>query len=161
MRKALLIAIAAATTAGCYHQAMYADDYGGGYGGEAQAPPVSTYPMPPNNPKGTVYVMSLGPERLAAPAGGPSTFLHVRLAAENTGDDTAWQIDPNDETLSYGTGEVVPPAYAQASTGGPVLNVAHGARGNLDLYYGLPAQGEPPRVSLSWRVRRGSDAVAQ
>src|SRR5205814_3937147 len=29
------------------------------------------------------------------------------------------------------------------------------------LYYGLPAQGEPPRVSLSWRVRRGSDAVAQ
>jgi len=115
MRKTPLIAIAAVTamTAGCYHEAMYADE--SGYGGQAQqseAPPVSTYPIPPNDPKGTVYVMSLGPERLAAPSGGPATFLHVRIAAENNGDDAAWQIDPNDETANFGGGEAVPPSYA-------------------------------------------------
>jgi hypothetical protein len=151
-----------ATAAGCIHEPAIYDpgDMGEGRAPEAP-PPVSTYPMPPTDPKGNVYVMSLGPERLATGQGAQNLFLHVRVAVENNSDDTPWQVDPNDELAGFGNGAAVPPSFAEASTGGPVLNVARGARGHLDLYYPLAPQGEPPRVALSWRVHRGPEAVAQ
>jgi hypothetical protein len=153
------LALAALSATGCYHQSL---EYGAAMGpGGNEAPPVSTYNIPPTDPKGTAYVMSLGPERLPAPAGQAQDYLHVRLAVENKADDVPWQVDPNDLTVSWGGNEAVPASFAEASTGGPVLNAAKGARGSIDLYYPLPPQGEPPRVVLSWRVRRGGEAFAQ
>lgn len=161
--KAVLFGWLAALTAaaGCIHEPAVYDVGDEARATQPQQPPVSTYPMPPTDPKGMVYVMSLGPERLPTAGGAQALFLHVRVAVENTSDDTPWQVDPNDEVAGFGNGTAVPPAFAEASTGGPVLNVPKGGRGHMDLFYPLPSQGEPPRVALSWRVHRGSEAVAQ
>jgi hypothetical protein len=152
-----------ATAPGCFHEAVVYDsgDEMAMSSSAPATPPVSSYPIPPAEPKGTAYVMSLGPERLDAGPGKPSMYLHVRVAVENTADPTPWRVDPNDESISFGGPEQIPPAFAESSTGGPVLTAAKGARGHIDLYYPLASGAVPPRVTLSWRVQRGPDSVAQ
>src|SRR4051812_18478173 len=166
----LFTSLVALTTAasGCIHEpAVYdvGDEVGdlGPTAAPPQSPPVSTYPMPANDPKGTVYVMSLGPERLATGNNAQSLFLHTRVAAENKSDDLTWKVDPNDEVAGFGNGAPVAPAFAEVSTGGPipVLTLTKGQRGHLDLYYPLPPTGEPPRVALNWRLHRGDEVLAQ
>jgi hypothetical protein len=156
----LVVVLGATTVSGCAYRASYqaraaapADETG---------PPVSTYPIPANDPagaKGSINVISLGAERLPVPAGQPDTYLHVRLAAENTSDTVPWTLDPNDQLLSQG-GTSVPPAFAESSAGGPVLTLNSAGRGYLDVYYPIPATAAPARVSLRWQLQRGEEAVA-
>src|SRR5205814_698948 len=100
-----------------------------------------------------VHVMSLGVEQLPVAAGQPSSYLHLRIAAENTSDAVTWTVDPNEQTLGAG-----PPSFAEASAGGPVLTLAKGARGYLDVYY--PATAAGGRVALAWKVRRGTEVAS-
>jgi hypothetical protein len=171
MKRMLLgLGLLAAAQAGCVHggASVYASsDYYGppadGPAGAYQQPASAAYGVPANAPKGTVYIVSLGGEQL--PAGNVSAlFMHVRIAAENTSDTVAWRLDPNEQVLRLEGGAQVPASFAEASgataSGIPVLALAAGQRGQLDLYYPLPAQGGPQRTTLEWRVQRGSEPVA-
>jgi hypothetical protein len=156
----LLVLLASMTGSGCAYRAAY--ETRGAPPTDETGPPVSTYPIPandPTGPKGSVNVISLGSERLPVAAGQPDTYLHVRVAAENTADGVTWTLDPNDQLLSAG-GASMQPAFAEASGGGPVLTLNAGGRGYLDVYYPVPASTAPARVSLTWRLQRGSDNVA-
>lgn len=126
---------------------------------ETTGPPLSAYTIAGTDPKGTtrgqVYVISFGTEPLATPPGQPNLYLHVRLAAANT-DTVAWTIDPNDQLL-MGDGHAVPPSFAEASGGGPLVTLAGGAQGYLDVYYPLGAP--TAHLSLAWRIRRDDERL--
>jgi hypothetical protein len=170
MKRMLLgLGLLAGAQAGCVHAgaSVYAssDDGPPEYAapGAYQQPASASYGVPANAPKGTIYIVSLGGEQL--PAGGASAlFMHVRIAAENASDAVAWRLDPNEQVLRLDEGVKVPASFAQASgateKGIPVLALAAGQRGQLDLYYPLPTAGGPQRTTLEWRVQRGSEPVA-
>src|SRR6185369_17443304 len=97
----LIVLLASTAASGCAYRAGY--ETRGGPPADETGPPVSTYPIPANDPagpKGSVNVISLGSERLPVAAGQPDMYLHVRLAAENTSDGVTWTLDPNDQLLS-------------------------------------------------------------
>jgi hypothetical protein len=125
----------------------------------ANQTPAASYPIPAVDPKGTAYVMSLGAEPMPTPSGTRGFFLHLRIAAENRSDAVAWIIDTRDQTVTLG-GAPVQATYAEASAGGPVLTLAQGQHGTLDVFYLLPPEGGPNLATLSWKVHRGSDPVA-
>lgn len=121
--------------------------------------PVASYPVPKTDPKGAAYVMSLGRESLASPAGAQALYLHLRLAVENKSDATAWTLDAHDQVVDLGGGPVEP-TYARSSTGGSVVTVAPGQHDYLDLFYAMAAGSNPPQAVLTWQVQRGSEAVS-
>jgi hypothetical protein len=125
-----------------------------------EAPLGSSYRIPAAEPHGTVNVMSLGAEQLSVPSGQPNTYLHLRLAVENESDTVAWTAAAADQTLSM-QGASLSPAFGEASGGGPLLTVQPHGRGTLDVFFALAGGVEPPALSLDWRVRRGSELVAQ
>ena len=141
--------------------------------GAPQAPIAAPYPIPAVDAKGTVYVMSFGGEPMPTPSGTQGFYLHLRIAAENRSDAVAWTIEARDQAVSLGA-TPVQASYAQSSTGGPVLTVAQGQHGTLDVFYPLPPQGSPgqanlglagsPRRRTSHRdhaVRVGAESVAR
>lgn len=157
--KAIWLAVlgAVATASGCAYESSYYESTSYPTN-EAQTPPVSSYSVPTTDPKGAVHVISLGVERLPVAQGQPDSFLHLRIAAENRNDDAPWRIDPNEQSLAVGGG-AASPAFAEASGGGPVLTLAKGAHGYLDVFYPAPAAGPVNRVTLSWKLRRGNEVV--
>jgi len=165
MKRMLLTLGLTAAQAGCVHAgaSMYASGEVApqGYASQGYEQPASAaYGIPSNAPKGTAYIVSLGGEQLPV-NNGTGFFMHVRIAAENDGDTATWRFDPNEQALRFeGANAPEPAAFAEASTGGPVLTLARGQRGQLDLYYALPAQGGPQRTTLEWHVRRGDEPLA-
>jgi hypothetical protein len=146
------LSMLAATTAGCAFETY---EHEPAYPAQEAGPPVAIYPVPPGAPRGSVNVMSLGIERLPVPAGQPDSFLHVRIAAENTGDDVPWLLDPNDQVLTA-PGQSAAPSFAEGSAGGPVVRLAKGARGYLDVFYPAPPVNQ---VTLAWKLHRGNEVV--
>jgi hypothetical protein len=138
--------------AGCAHREV-------AYEQEASPPTpgVPTYRLPPQDPKGTVYVVSLGGEQLASAPGGMAPYLHLRIAAENLSDGSPWTLEAGDQTVSVAGAPGQRPSFAQASSGGPTLILSAGQRGELDLFYPMPSSGTAPLVTLSWKVRRGAE----
>ena len=110
--------------------------------------------------RGSVLVMSMDSERLPVGPRAPQVYLRLRLLAENKGDDSAWLFNPNDQMLGY-DGGLLSPSYSQTSASRPVLAVVKGSRGWIDLYYPLPADADPRKVTLWWRVRRAGAIVPQ
>ena len=108
---------------------------------------------------GNVQVMALDGERLPVGPDLPQLYLHLRLLAENRGDDTAWLFNPNDQVLGY-DGGLLSPSYSQTSAARPVLALARGEQGWIDLYYPLPADADPLKVTLWWHLRRAGAVVA-
>jgi hypothetical protein len=121
--------------------------------------PAAPYSIDGDDQKGTVQLIAFDGERLPVGPRGAEVYLHLRLHAENRGDSTPWQLNPNDQILA-GEGAQVSPAFAQTSAGPPVLTVTKGARGWLDLYYPLPDDHDPLDLALTWRVRRGDAVLA-
>jgi len=156
--KWIWLGVLGALASGCAYESGY---YERTYYPQAQTapapPPVSSYSIPPTNPKGAVHVMSLGAEQLPAQQGQPANYLHLRIAPENRSDDVAWTVDPNEQALSVG-GASVAPSFAETSAGGPVLTLAKGAHGYMDVYYPAPAPGT--RATLAWRIHRGTELAA-
>jgi hypothetical protein len=160
MKRMLLTLGLAAAQAGCVHAgaSVYASGEGGPQGYEQ--PASASYGVPAAAPKGTVYIVSLGGEQLPV-NNGTGVFMHVRIAGQNDSDTATWRFDPNEQALRL-EGAATPEAasFAEASTGGPVLTLAPGQRGQLDLYYSMPAQSGPQRTTLEWHVRRGDESLA-
>ena len=127
---------------------------------EDTGPPVSSYGVPAKDPKGMLHVVSFGLEPLpTGPDGQAQAYLHLRLAAVNSSDAEVWRLDPNDQLLLHGDREL-PAAFAEASTGGPVLALARATRGYLDVYYALVNPADS-KLTLAWRLHRGSAELAQ
>jgi hypothetical protein len=149
-----------AAQAGCVHAS--GSYYASAEGAPAayQQPATATYAVPPNDPKGTVYIVSMGGEQLPVGNGSSGLFLHVRIAAENKSDAAPWRFDPNEQSLRLEDGTPEPASFAQATGGGPVLTLPPGQRGQLDLYYPLPSENGPPRTTFAWQVRRGDQPLA-
>jgi hypothetical protein len=120
---------------------------------------IPSYQIPSGSPKGALRVLTLGGERLPVGPGAPDVYLHFRLSAENDADAAPWTLDPNEQFLVF-EGGTLPPAYSQTSQASPVLSLARGERGYLDVYYPMP-DIDPARVSLSWRLRRGGEVTAE
>lgn len=150
--------LAATTTGACVHNAASADYQAAG---AENAPSASGYNIPAEDGKGTAYVMSLGGEKLPVPNGAP-LYLHLRLAVANDKDDGPWVIDARDQTVVMAQGQApMAASFAEGSGGSPLVTVAPGAKGTLDLYYALPQGVDPTRVSFNWRVNRPSAPYAQ
>jgi hypothetical protein len=125
-------------------------------------PPVSTYRIPADQPRGTLHLISLGREVLPTATGQPRVFLHLRLAAVNGSDDQSWILDPREQLLRDGD-QTLAPTFSEGSTGQPLVTLPRGSRGFLDLYYPMltSAGKEPERVALAWRLRRGDQLFAR
>src|SRR4029450_11868106 len=80
------------------------------------APAASSYPIPAGAPRGSVNVMSFGPEHLAVAAGQPDTYLHMRLAVENRTDDVDWTVAAADQWLTAVGAAPVAATFADASS---------------------------------------------
>lgn len=146
----------AAALGGC----AYSETVERGSPGTSYRPTAVSYAIPPTAPRGYVYVSSLGPEPLLVGSNQTAPYLRVHLAAQNDSDDAVWRFDPNEQLVRYQTGQPVRPSYAETSAGGPVLTLARGQRGHLDVYYQLPAGASAASTSLEWRVHRGAEVVA-
>jgi hypothetical protein len=122
--------------------------------------PATPYGVAGDFDKGMVQVMAMDGERLPVGPDAPEMYLHLRLLADNRGDDTPWLFNPNDQLLGY-HGGMLAPAYSRTSAGRPVLALGRGSRGWIDLYYPLPGDADPLRVTLWWRVRHGGAIVPE
>ena len=154
--KLIWLAVLGAAASGCAYESGYYERSYYPPPQSAAPPPVSTYSIPATDPKGSVHVLSLGTEQLPVAQGQPSSYLHLRIAPENRSDVAPWVVDPNEQVLMTG-GAGVAPAFAEASTGGPVLTLARGAHGYLDVYYPASAPG---RASLAWKLHRGTEVAS-
>lgn len=125
----------------------------------ASGPPALQYAIPADSPKGRAYVVSLGPEDLPGPDKKPQPMLHLRIAVENDA-DVDWVLDPADMTVAFDGAAPFFATYAQSSPRGGQLTVGAGKRGEMDLFFLLPAADQrPARAELVWRVRRGTETV--
>lgn len=146
-----LVAIVALGFGGCAHSRSRSRNQ----------PAASSYNIPPEDPKGNVYVMSLGGEKLNA-EGGAALYLHLRIAAENQKDSGPWVLDARNQIVVLGQQSgAMGPAFAEGSGGSAVVTIPPGGRGNLDLFYPLPDGVDPQQVTFSWQLQRPTGTVAQ
>jgi hypothetical protein len=153
-----LVALAVATS-GCaagYSELEDDEPYGSDRGSES--PPVLRYGIPADSPQGDAYVMSLGVEDMNAPNGQPQSMLHLRVAVENKSTET-WALDPAESSVSFDNGPPAAPTYAKGYQGSGMQTIVGGGRGDLDLYFALPAT-RPKQAVLTWQVHRGAQIVA-
>ncbi|MCG5052521.1 MAG: hypothetical protein KA712_06145 [Myxococcales bacterium] len=128
------------------------------------APSASAYAIPQNAPQGTAYIMSLGGEKLPVGNGGPSNYLHLRIAVANEKGEGPWVLDARDQMVTLGEGQSqgsMGPAFAEGSGGSPIVSIPPGQKGNLDLYYPLPEEGDPPKLTFAWQVKGSRGVIAQ
>jgi hypothetical protein len=126
---------------------------------------VAHYAVPPDSPRGDVYVSSFGVTTLHVAPNVDAPMLHVRLAVANNTGSGPWTADAREQRVTIAGGQAVGPTYANSDEGGPILIVGTGQRRMLDLYYGLPpGAGDAravPAFDLNWKVDTGQRTIAQ
>lgn len=130
--------------------------------------PAARYPVPPESPRGTVYVASFGVVSADVAHHGPQTpMLEVRMTVSNDSGAGPWTVDTREQLLEIpGAGPSRAAAMNSDQQGGPVLTVPPGQKRTLDLYYPLPpsmptADKLAPSFDLMWRVQTPERLVAQ
>jgi hypothetical protein len=126
---------------------------------DGSATPSRGYAPTGRTADGTVQVVGLEARRLAAGPGQASLYLHVRLEADDHEASARWLFSPNEQLLSY-DGALLAPAFAQTSTGRPVLGLDPGQGGWIDLFFPLPPERDPENATVWWHVRRGAETFA-
>src|SRR6188472_180746 len=91
------ILVTAAATVGCVHEFAYLPVDNG------RGAPASRYAIPPEAPRGEVYVTSFGFTQMDVAEGRRADMMHARLVAVNNGGDT-WTVDGRAQQLVVGTG---------------------------------------------------------
>jgi hypothetical protein len=121
-----------------------------------------TYQIPVDAPLGEAQVLSLGVADLPVPSLiGRERLVHWRVVAHNEQDPRTWVLDARDQLLHLSDGLVLAPLFAEASTGGGgTVTLPPGQEAYLDLFFSVDGAADPPTAALSWRVRRGSTAIA-
>jgi hypothetical protein len=124
------------------------------------------YPVPPESPRGDVYVTSFGVTNVDVAPGAKEPMLQVRLAVSNNNGGEPWTIDTRQQVVDLGAAGKSRAAYVNTNLqGSPLVTVASGSQGVLDLYYSLPAPmraaSAVPHFDFLWQVQIPGRAVAQ
>ena len=128
--------------------------------------PASRYPVPPDAPRGEVYLTSFGTREVETGGDARAQLIHVRLAVANQEGDAAWSVDPGQQLLV--TPGVAPqkPDFMEIDgrhDGNPT--VGRGQRKVIDLYYRMPGGARDadrlPTFDLQWQINAGGKLVAE
>jgi hypothetical protein len=156
----VMVSAALGLIAGCAHGYVYAPLAIG-----APAGPVVRYAVPPESPRGDVYVTSFGFTQVDTDSGRAVRALHARLAVANNGPG-AWALDGRQQQLVAEGQPPASPAFINSDAGpGPLYLIPPGQSRVLDLYYFIP----PPldtvealgKFSVSWRLLAGAEPISQ
>ena len=146
---------------GCAHEYAYLPVGPAGAGN-----PAARYPVPPEAPRGEVYVTSFGFTQMDVAEGRSADMMHARLVAVNNS-PTMWTVDGRAQQLLVAPAQSpLTPAYINTDAGlGPVYAVPPGQHRVLDLYYAVPAPLDQPQqlgaFELDWRVDVAGSPVAE
>jgi hypothetical protein len=157
----VLATVALCAVVGCAHEYAYWPA-----GPAAGSGPAARYPIPPEAPRGEVYVTSFGYTDLDLDDGRSAQMPHARLVAVNNGPD-AWTLDGREQQLTVAPGQApLAPAFANTDAGaGPVYTVPPGQRRTFDFYYAPPPPLDKPSqvgwFEFDWRVNVGAQPIAQ
>jgi hypothetical protein len=155
------LALALALGSGCAHELVYRPAVLGATGG-----PAVRYPVPPEAPRGDVYVTSFGFSDLeVGPGGQHASLLHARLAVTNGGPGP-WALDGRQQEVLVAGQPPLVPAFINSDAGvGPLYPIPPGQTRVLDLFYFVPPPLDRidalPSFALAWRVLAGIEPVAQ
>src|SRR3954465_8340628 len=69
------------------------------------------YPVPPESPRGVVYVTSFGITQVDVRPGQRAALLQVRLAVSNDNDSGPWTVDSRQQVLNLDGQSPLHPAY--------------------------------------------------
>jgi hypothetical protein len=154
------LAFAISTGAGCAHNYVY---WPAGPGlGEG---PAGRYPIPPESPRGEVYVTSFGFTDVDVTSGQTVDLLHARLAVVNHGPGM-WTLDGREQALSVPGQPTIGAAFLNTDAGsGPVYTIGPGQTRVFDLYYSVPPPQDQAKnlagFELLWRVNVDGRPMAQ
>jgi len=149
---ATILIVAVVAAAGCAHEFAYRP-----VDAAAAGAPASRYQIPPEAPRGEVYVTSFGFTQMDVAEGRSAQLMHARVVAVNNGHD-GWTVDGRAQQLLYAPAAApLTPAYVNTDAGtGPVYAVPPASHRVFDLYYAVPAPLDQPQqlgaFELSWRV---------
>lgn len=128
--------------------------------------PASHYPVPPDGPRGEVYVTSFGTREVDAGSGGHSQLIHVRVAVANHNADADWTVDPGKQLLVAPGAAPERPSFMEVDgkhDGNTV--VARGQRRVFDLYYQMPNGARNarnlPGFEVQWTLDGGGQTFAE
>lgn len=142
----------------CAHEYVYAPVASAARGG-----PVGYYLVPPNAPRGEVYVTSFGFTELQIGPARTATVLHLRLAVSNGG-ATPWTVAGPAQRAVAAAEEPQGPTFLNTNAGqGPIYQVLPGRANVFDLYYALAPPLDPQSVggfALDWSIDAGGQIVA-
>jgi hypothetical protein len=156
-----LVMVVLLAAAGCAHEYAYWPAGPAGGGG-----PAARYPIPPEAPRGEVYVTSFGYTDMDVNEGQSALMPHARLVVVNNGPD-AWTLDGREQQLLVAPNQTpLRPAFANTDAGqGPLYTVPPATRRTFDFYYQVPPPLDDPRnvgwFELEWRVNAGAQPIAQ
>ena len=161
-RLALALALGIGLLAtGCAHEYAYLPVDAAGGGG-----PAARYPVPPEAPRGEVYVTSFGFMQMDVAEGQSAEMMHARLVAVNNS-PIPWTVDGRAQQLVVGPAQPpLTPAYinmntdaASARVRGPT-RAAPGVRSLLRRARAAEPAAALGGFALDWRVDVAGRAVA-
>jgi len=161
MSRLVFAILLAAGAAGCAHEYAYLPAVPGA-GNDAAV----RYPIPPEAPRGEVYVTSFGFTQMDVAQDRTANLLHARLVAVNSGPET-WTVDGNSQQLTVPPGQQpLSPAFINTDAGtGPVYTVPPAQRRVFDFYYAVPPPMDQAEqlgfFELGWRVDVAGRPIAQ
>jgi hypothetical protein len=127
--------------------------------------PASHYAIPPESPRGEVFVTSFGTREIDAGGGARSQLVHVRLAVANHQGETSWTVDPAQQLLMAGAAPQHPDFLEIDGRSGGSTTVDRGQKHVYDLYYrvppGVPDASALGGFELQWQVNTGAKIVAE
>jgi hypothetical protein len=161
MMRFLFAVLLASGAAGCAHEYAYWPAAPG-----APNSPAVRYPIPPEAPRGEVYVTSFGFTQMDVADDRTAEPMHARLVTVNNGPEP-WTLDGREQQLLIAPGQpMLSPAFANSDAGaGPLYEVPPGQRRVFDFYYDVPAPLNDPRYlgsfELVWRISVGGRVIAE
>lgn len=118
--------------------------------------PAARYPLPPEQPAGTVRVASPGVEEIPTEDGGVPA-LRARLVVINESEDAPWTLDVREIHAELGPSGAQHPAFVNAAAEDlPILSVSRGGERTVDVFFWLPEDAPDeeslPSFALRWKV---------
>ena len=127
--------------------------------------PASRYGVPPEAPRGDVYVASFGTRQIETRAGGRADLIHVRVAVANQTGDRSWGVNPAEQLLVAGGKSEKPDFMEIDGRSDSSTSIEPGKRKVIDFYYRLPAGAADAShlagFEFQWQVDAGGRLVAE
>lgn len=126
------------------------------------------YPIPPQNPQGSVRLASYGLTDVSPKDNQNEKFRAIHLRVVIANDSAAqWTFDTKDQRIDLNGQGTFAPAFASANAGSPPPEVTIAPNGKrvVDLFFMLPANlqhaSEIPEFDALWRVNTNGTVVAE